>query len=271
MAENGQSDNQGGQDRFLTQWFGTGESPMHAAQKGLKPELPVRFYKTATAVERDGLHALVLDGKPARTPTGTALAVASHPLGQAIAAEWAAQGQRIDPSTMPVTRLVNTAIDGVSQHASAVADEIVRYAGSDLLCYRADEPERLVHRQHEAWDPLLAWAAEALQAPLATTSGIIFAAQPASSIAAIDTEVRRFEPLGLAALHVMTTLTGSAVLALAVALGHIEAEAAWAAAHVDEDFQIELWGEDAEAQARRANRWREMEAAARVLSLAASG
>ncbi|MDQ0474402.1 ATP12 family chaperone protein [Labrys wisconsinensis] len=250
-------------------WFpeGSDPDPRRAAQKGLRPELPRRFYTEAGVVERDGLFALALDGRVARTPGKRLLAVPSRALAEALAGEWAAQGERIDPSTMPMTRIVNSALDGVAEAMPAVAAEIARYAGSDLLCYRAAEPERLVLRQAEAWTPLLDWAATRYGARLVLAEGIVFAEQPAEALAAIEAALTRFGPIGLAALHVLTTLTGSAVLALAVAERRLEPEAAWAAAHVDEDFQTELWGADEEAQARRAARWREMEAAARVLAL----
>lgn len=241
--------------------------PMHAAQKGLKAALPLRFYKEAGVIEQDGQFAVALDGRTARTPARHRLAVGSRALAEAMAAEWAAQGERIDPASMPVTRLVNSAVDGVERNRDAVAAEIVNYAGSDLLCYRAEGPDGLVRRQHEAWDPVLAWAAEDLGAPLRSGEGIIHVAQSPGVGEAIGRAVARYDAIGVAALNIMTTLTGSAVLALAVARGRLEPEAAWAAAHVDEDFQAGIWGADAEAEARRATRWRDMEAAARVLGL----
>ena len=174
----------------------------------------------------------------------------------------------IDPAGMPMTRLVNSALDGVAQDMASVKAEIVKYAGSDLLCYRAGEPASLVETQARFWDPILTWAQEELGARFICAEGVMFAEQPATSLAAIERVVAQVSsPLALAALNVMTTITGSALLALAVAKGRLDAAQAWEAAHVDEDHQMRTWGEDAEALARRARRWREMDAAALVLAL----
>jgi chaperone required for assembly of F1-ATPase len=240
---------------------------MQAARSAMRPQLPRRFYKTAGIREVSEGFALALDGKLARTPAKTLLAVPHRRLAQALSAEWNGQGERIDPSTMPLTRIVNSTLDGVSRAMAAVAAEIVQYSGSDLLCYRAREPDILVRREHEAWDAPLAWAADALGASFRLASGIIHIEQSPAALDAIGRALAAYDAFGLAALHVMTTLTGSAVLALAVARGRLEPEAAWAAAHVDEDYQIELWGADGEGQRRRAMRWSEMEAAARILAL----
>jgi chaperone required for assembly of F1-ATPase len=229
--------------------------------------LPKRFYTAAEVAERDGLHVLLLDGRTVKTPGKALLAVPSQPLAAVLAAEWAAQVDVIDPTTMPLTRLVNTAIDGVTQHAAQVAADIVKYAGSDLLCYRAEHPETLVARQAAAWDPVLAWAAEALGARFAVGRGIVHVAQNDEALARIETVVAPLPPLRLTGLHVMMTLTGSALLALAVEKGHLDAASAWAAAHVDEDWQASQWGDDDEAMTRRALRWRDMEAAAKLVAL----
>ncbi|MDZ5448094.1 ATP12 family chaperone protein [Labrys sp. ZIDIC5] len=254
---------------FYGDWFRDGATPdpMHAAQKGMKPELPKRFYKEAAVIGEDGRHVVSLDGRVARTPAKNLLAFAAPEMAQAVVAEWNAQGTHIDPFSMPVTRIANSAIDGVRPARQAVIEEIAKYGGSDFLCYRADQPEELVRRQNEAWDPVLAWAAEYLGAELDVTHGILHKQQSPEALAAIAKAVSGHDELGLAALHVVTTLTGSVILALAVAQGHLEPEAAWAAAHVDEDYQAELWGQDEEAQQRRAWRWREMEAASRLLAL----
>jgi chaperone required for assembly of F1-ATPase len=228
-----------------------------------------RFYASAGVEEREDGFVLTLDGKPMRTPARAPLALPNRALADAVAAEWQAQGERIDPAEMPVTRIVNSAIDGVMGNRGAVIDEIVKYAATDLLCYRAEGPETLVQRQREAWDPLLDWARDELGSPLNHVDGIMFVAQPDASLRAVREAVHGYDPFGLAALHVITTLTGSAVLALAVARRRLEPESAWAAAHLDENFQIERWGVDEEAQARRAAQWREMDAAARVLTLIA--
>ncbi|RUZ95473.1 ATP12 family protein, partial [Mesorhizobium sp. M7A.F.Ca.US.001.02.1.1] len=171
----------------------------------------------------------------------------------------------IDPVKMPVMRLVNTAIDGVASDPQAVLEDILRFASSDLTCYRADAPQGLVERQNQHWDPVIDWA-RTLGARFNLAEGIIHVEQPRETIAVLGSHLaQRAEPLRLAAIHVMTSLTGSALLALAVDFGEIDAEAAWAAAHVDEDWQIEHWGQDAEAVARRAARKRDMMAAAGLL------
>jgi chaperone required for assembly of F1-ATPase len=169
---------------------------------------------------------------------------------------------------MPAYRLVNTAIDGVASDPQAVLEDILRFSSSDLLCYRADGPETLVSRQNEAWDPVIDWARATLGARFLLAEGVIHVEQPREAIAAIGIHLsQRAEPLRLAALHVMTSLTGSAMLALAVDFGKLDAETAWNAAHVDEDFQAEHWGQDTEALARRANRKLDMMAAANLIEV----
>jgi chaperone required for assembly of F1-ATPase len=230
-------------------------------------ELPKRFYKTVAAEESDRGAALTLDGKPVRTPGKAALALPSRALAEAVAQEWRAQGERIDPSAMPLTRLANSAIDGVTGREQAVIDDILAFAGSDLLCYRAEGPHGLTEAQAKYWDPVLAWAREALHAPFLLSEGVVHVAQPETSLDRLRRQFAGRDAFSLAALHVLTSLSGSALLALAVALGRLTAEEAWAAAHVDEDFQISQWGEDEEARARRENRWRDFAAAARMLQL----
>ena len=235
-----------------------------------KASLPKRFYKDVAVKEEGGQAALLLDGKPVRTPAKAPLAVPSKALAEAIAEEWRAQGEHIDPRTMPLTKLANTAIDGVAGQTEAVIDEIMAHAKADLLCYRASGPEGLVAQQAKHWDPVIAWAKEALHAPLDLAEGVAHVAQPEASIAALRKEASSLGTVGLAALHVMTALTGSALLGLAVALKRLTPEEAWDAAHVDEDFQIGRWGQDAEAKARREARKADFDAAARALELSES-
>lgn len=258
------------EDDFEAAWFRPDRGaearidPIDAARRAAQMDRPRRFWREASVAEQDGRFVLMLDGRSARTPGRRPLSARTRALGAAMTQEWNAQGTFLDPISMPVTRLLNAAIDGVADQREAVRDEIVRYAGTDMLCYRADEPASLVVRQAAAWDPLIAWAAEALGAELLVTTGIMHRAQSTKALAAIQAAVAIDDPARLAALSTITTLTGSAILALAVAKGRLEAEAAWSAAHVDEDFQIERWGADEEATERRARRWAEMEAAARV-------
>lgn len=228
-----------------------------------QPDLPRRFYERVEVAPRERGYAVLLDGRPVRTPARRPLELPATALAGIVAGEWRAQADHIDPATMPMTRLVNSAIDGVADRRAAVADDIVRFSGSDLLCYRAEAPDGLVVRQAALWDPVLAWAREDLGARFVLAQGIIFVDQPPEAIDAIAARVKTLaDPFALAGVHVMTTLTGSAILALAVAERAIDAETAWQAAHVDEDWNMAQWGEDGEAMARRARRWREMQAAA---------
>jgi len=247
--------------------------PVELARRDQKKHLPKRFWKQAGVEEADGLYALALDGRRARTPAQTPLALPSRALAQALAAEWDAQGEFVDPSAMPLTRIVNSALDGVAREMAATLDDVVKYAGSDLLVYRAGDPASLVAEQAAAWDPVLDWARETHGARFVLSEGVTFVAQPDASIAAVrrgaEAVVGEASPgaaLRLAGLHVMTTLTGSALLALAVAQGFLDGPSAWKAAHVDEDFQMRAWGADAEALARRERRWKEMEVAGKLLA-----
>jgi chaperone required for assembly of F1-ATPase len=229
--------------------------------------LPKRFYKGVSVGGGDGDYSILLDGRPVRTPAKRSLAVPTRALADAIAAEWAAQGERIKPNTMPLSKLAITAIDGVALHAADVAAEIVQFAGSDLLCYRAEAPEELIALQAAAWDPILDWARTELGAVFRLAKGIVPVVQRKEALEKVAAAVAQFDAMALTALHVMTTLLGSAVLALAHAKGRISADEAWAAAHADEDFQISKWGVDLEAAERRAARLREFQAASRFLDL----
>ncbi len=180
--------------------------------------------------------------------------------------EWAGQGEHIDPGTMPLTRIANSAIDRVAIEMDAVRAEIVKYAGTDLICYRAEGPQGLIDAEAAVWSPILDWARSALGARFILVEGIIAAEQPADTLAAIDAALADLDPLRLAAASVVTTLTGSAVIALAVARQRLGAEEAWVAAHVDEDWQMSRWGRDEIALQRRAARWQEMAAASLILT-----
>ena len=252
-------------------WFPSEDepNPMRAAQAGMKPALPKRFYKEAGVEERHGLFHLTLDGRPAKTPGRQTLAVPSRDLAEAMAEEWAGQGQEIDPSTMPVTRIVNSAIDGVAPRRAEVVDDLVRYAGSDLVYYRAGDPERLARSQDAAWSPVLDWAREERGARFTLAEGVMHVTQPEEAVAAIREAVEEVKsPFALAALHVMTTLSGSVLIALAHAAQRLDVDQAWAAAHVDELFQESVWGEDYEAVERRRRREEDFRAASRVYRLA---
>jgi chaperone required for assembly of F1-ATPase len=242
--------------------------PMRAAQANTRQPTVRRFYKTVEVREAEGGgFALMLDGRAARTPGRNRLAARRRPLMERVAEEWARQGETVDPADMRLTRLLNSAIDGVSRTMDETRGDIARYAGSDLLCYRAEAPEELAERQRLAFDPVLAWAAETFGARFNLAAGVVHVAQPPEALAAVRSALDAVDdPAALAALSVITSLTGSALLALAVERGALTPADAWAAAQVDEDYQIELWGVDEEAKARRAARWREMEAAGTVLA-----
>jgi chaperone required for assembly of F1-ATPase len=257
-------------DAFMS-LFGAREAhepadPMKAAQGSMRPPPPRRFYTTAACAPSDSVFQLLLDGKPARTPAKRPLAVASLRIAEALAAEWNAQTVVLDPASMPLTRLVNSAVDGVADRPAEVRDEIVRYAGSDLICYRAEAPEALASRQAAAWDPLLAWAHDALGARLRPAAGVIHVDQPRASLEAVRAALAGVDDtLELAALGAVTTLTGSAVIALALARGAVAADEAWAAGTLDETYQAEVWGVDEEAAERLVARRREFDVAALVL------
>ena len=240
--------------------------PVRRAQIQMKTPLPKRFYEQAAVVPGEGGFAVHLDGRPVRTPGKALLALPSEAAAALVAEEFGAQEDVVDPVTMPVLRLVNTALDGVAADPQAVLEDILRFASSDLLCYRADGPQGLVIRQNEHWDPVIDWARATLGARFNLAEGVIHVEQPRETIAVLGAHLaRRAEPLRLAAMHLMTSLTGSALLAIAVEAGELDSEAAWNAGHVDEDWQIEHWGQDAEAVARRSARKRDMMAAAGLI------
>ena len=239
--------------------------PTESARRGLRTPLRKRFYQRAT-VGQGAPYPILLDGGAVKTPAGGTLGLPSRPLAQAIAAEWDVQGERIDPATMPLTRLANTIIDGVVPDPVPVADEIAKYLGSDLVCYRADTPEGLVRAQVRSWDPILMWARETLGARFVLTEGVVFVEQPDHAVAAARKAIPS-DPWRLGAVDLITTLTGSALIALAVAAKRLSVEEAWAAAHVDEDWNMDFWGRDELAMQRRATRFADMQAAGTVLEL----
>ncbi len=238
--------------------------PVQAARRGARPVLRNRFYAQAGTVAVPAGYAVVLDDKPVHSPARRVLAAPSLALAQAIAAEWAAQRETIDPATMPLTRLANSIIDGVVDARDPVAAEIAKYLASDLLFYRASAPQGLVQRQAQHWDPVLTWARDALGARFVLAEGVMPVAQPEAALTAGRAAIPN-DPWRLGAAHAATTLTGSALLALAMTHGLLSAEEAWQAANVDEDWNIEQWGRDELALARRAHHFAELQAAATIL------
>ncbi|MDZ7905615.1 MAG: ATP12 family protein [Cypionkella sp.] len=209
-----------------------------------------RFWKTAQAVQLDAGYTVHLDGRAVKTPAKNPLILPTRALADLIAAEWDAQAVQIDPETMPMTRRANSALEKVAPNRAAVIDELAGYGASDLLCYRADSPAELAQRQALGWQPWLDWAARAFLAPLRVTTGVVPIDQPAASLAALRTEVEKFDAFGLAGLHDLVAISGSLVLALAMAKGALRPEAGFDLSRIDEAWQAEKWGMDDEASAR---------------------
>jgi chaperone required for assembly of F1-ATPase len=226
-----------------------------------------RFYKEAKVVAADGEFAIELDGKPLRTPEKRALTVPTMTLAEAIAGEWQGQGVTVKPLSLPLTRLVSTALDRVKPRRVEVIAEIAKYATTDLLCYRADEPRELIERQAQIWQPLLDWAEARLDAAFTVTQGVTPLAQRQATLAAIERAIATHDAMRLVALHLATAACGSVVLALALLGERISAEEAFAAAQLDETFQIERWGEDAEQAKTRAALKDDIALAARFAAL----
>jgi chaperone required for assembly of F1-ATPase len=244
--------------------------PVEAVRRSGPAQQRRRFYKNAHVDQDEAGFTIRLDGRAVRTPARRTLAVPTRALADAIAAEWNAQAELIDPRNMPLTRLANSIIDGVVDSPAAVAAEIEKYLASDLVVYRAQDPQGLVARQAQAWDPIVAWARETLAAPFVLAEGITFVPQPAAALAAARAALPH-DPWRLGALSAITTLTGSALIALAVLSGRLSAKEAWTAAHVDEDWSMEFWGRDEVALERRAVQFAEMKAAAMVLEMEPAG
>ena len=249
-----------------------GDKPMTKVpgREPLTAPLPKRFYQEVGVDEQPDGFAIHLDGRAVRTPRKRQLIVPTRALAEAIAGEWAAQVEKIDPATMPLSKLAITTIDGVAENVAEVRSDIVHFAGSDLLCYRAEAPAALADLQAKAWNPTLRWIEAETGERFLLAEGVVPVTQSPAALAAFARLVAPFGAFALASLHVMTTLTGSAFLALAAATGRMPVADAWTAAHLDEDWQIARWGIDVEAAERRERRWQEMQAAARFLDLLAS-
>lgn len=226
-----------------------------------------RVYRTVTTRPAEGGWDIALDGKPMRTPGKNSLVVPSAALAAAIAAEWGAQQDEIRPATMPLTRLAATAIDRTAAHRDRAVAETADYAGTDLVCYRADHPPALAARQQAAWQPLIDWAMLRYDAALAVTAGVIPTRQSPASLKAFAAAVAALDDFRLTALHTLTASCGSLVIALALLEGRLDAEAAFAASQLDETFQIEAWGEDSEAADRRRAVAADIAAATRFIAL----
>jgi chaperone required for assembly of F1-ATPase len=226
-----------------------------------------RFYRAVGVEPEGGRYRIVLDGRPAYTPAKRPLALPARAAADAVAAEWEGQGEEFEPGALRLTRLANTAIDRVAGNRPAVVAEVTRFAATDLVCYRAGEPKELVRRQAQAWHPLVEWAGQRHGAALRVTEGVVPTAQSKEALAALTRAVESYDDFALTALHAATAASGSLVIGLALGEGRIDAEAAFAAACLDETFQAEQWGVDVEAEARRTALKADIETAARFLAL----
>ncbi|WP_298919215.1 ATP12 family protein [uncultured Roseobacter sp.] len=211
-----------------------------------------RFWTSAEAVEGEGGYAITLDTKPVKTPAKKALVVPTRRLAAAIAAEWDAQQEYVDPTTMPFTRTANAALDKVALQHAEVADMLADYGDSDLLCYRADQPAELVARQAEQWDPMLAWASTVLGVTLEPRSGVMHQPQDSAALARLRAQVHALTDFELAAFHDLVSLSGSLILAFAAAQDVKTSKAIWDISRLDELWQAEQWGADEDAEAAAA-------------------
>jgi chaperone required for assembly of F1-ATPase len=235
-------------------------------------KFPKKFFKEASIEQLEEGFSITLDGRPVKTPGKQVLLLPGKAAAEIVADEWNALEEVINPLKMPATRLANTAIDGVINEMQAVMEDISRYASSDLVCYRAESPQGLVQKQMEHWDPILDWA-QSFGATFETGEGISFVTQPKEAISIFGARLKAHEdPFKLACLHTFTSISGSALIALALAEEELDAEKAWAAAHVDEDWNISQWGEDFEAKERRAQKWMDFSTSDRLFkSIAQEG
>jgi chaperone required for assembly of F1-ATPase len=225
-----------------------------------------RFYREVTIAPAEQCHSILLDGRPMRTPAKHPLVVPTPPLGEAIASEWREQGDRIRPDAMPITRLASTAIDRMPAQRQAAIEEVVAYADTDLVCYRAAEPFELVQRQQHAWQPMLEWLSETYGVRLVVTTSILPVAQPPAARARLRRAIEDLGDWPLVGMHMATTALGSLVLGLGLLHGRLDAEAALAAGLLDELYEIERWGSDVEAERRHAALRRDVSGAARFLA-----
>lgn len=232
---------------------------------------PKRIYREVSVASDGAGHVVLLDRKPARTPAGRPLCLATAALAEAIALEWRAQETVVALDAMPLTALAATAIDRIAPLRAAVCAGLVHYAETDLVCYRAEEPADLVARQQAAWQPLLDWAERRWGVRLAATAGVVPVAQPAAALAALRRVVDGLSVMELTALGLAVEVAGSLIIGLALVMGRIDAEAAFEAALLDERYQAERWGADAEAEARRERLRAELLAAERFLALSGGG
>lgn len=241
------------------------ETPMMRAKEAMQTDLPKRFYKEVRVGELEDGYQVLLDGRSIKSPAKKAILIPNRALAEALVVEWDAQVDKINPATMPLTRLANSTIDGVEDARGAMIDEIVSYLGNDFICYPASHPERLVALQKEHWQPVLDWAERALGGRFVQASGILAVEQSpvmGETLRGLWADLDKFQ---LAAVHSIMTITGSALLAFAFWDGFLAKDAMWQAAMVDEDWNMEMWGEDDEATKRRVFRKADIDAACMVI------
>lgn len=226
-----------------------------------------RFYKKVEVSSRDGIHQVTLDDRVLRSPAKAELHFPTYALAEAVAEEWARQAERIDAASMPLMTLSSTAVDYVRHRRAAIVDELVGFAGHDMVCYWCDEPEALVRRQQETWQPLLSWAALTFDAPLKVVRGVMSEDQPERSLAALRRQVEAVEDFPMMALLTACQATGSLVIGLALLKGRLTAGEAFDASLLDELYQMERWGQDAEALRRQEALREDLQQAARLTAL----
>lgn len=236
--------------------------------RATRKPLVKRFYKQAVAEPEGDSFVLKLDGRTARTPARNVLQVQRSSVASALAEEWNQQGDEIVPSAMPLSRIVNSALDAVADHQQEVIGDLLRYVATDLVFYRSEGPERLQRLQATAWDPVILWCHNSLKADFKLATGVVHVEQPKGALNVIERLLSEIpSPIALAALHVMTTLCGSVLIPLAHIHGLMTKDEAWQAAHVDELYQESIWGKDEEALIRRETREKEFQAASQLFFL----
>ncbi len=241
--------------------------PENTPEREQKPPKPKRFYKNVAVINEKGEYAITLDDRKIKTPMKMALTVSNEQLANAIAAEWEQQKEFIDSETMIITKMTNTAIDRVAPRKTEIIEELVTYAGSDLICYRAEEPASLVETEKQNWDPFLTWFKDEKEINLKLATGIIHVQQDPEVLEKITHLYEPLDEFALTALYNITTMLGSALLPLSYALGHGNEQQIWSAAHIEEDYQIARWGEDEQAALRRAKRKAEFDQTTAFYSL----
>lgn len=244
-----------------------GAQGQDVAKTKAPPPAAKRFYTKVAVAPCENGYKILLDERQLRTPARQILSVPSRPLADAIGEEWDAQKETINPETMPLTRLCNTVIDGVVANRDAVVADIASYAAHDAICYRAEGPAKLAARQSETWDPIIDWAQDQFGVRWVCAVGVMPVEQPHDATRSVSQKLETFDPFTLAALHELTALSGSSLLAIARQAGVLSFDAFWQAANIDEDWQIEQWGTDDEAQAQRKDRTEQARSADRLLHL----